>query len=922
MRNGLGACGIVMAVTLERDFTAWLEHRDAAALTRVFDATGGKLLLLAAHLCGGTGAQDLVQATFVAAMARGASWDRQRPLWPWLAAILHNEALMQLRRTRRRREVAIDAAGEVPTEHDDPPTLAASQEVLGAVVGAIDALPLPYRQVLRLRLVHGLRPVEIARSLEVPVGTVRAQLHRGLEQLRGALPLGVAAILAGLFTGDGALLAQVRQRVLEEAGASPATAGAMVLGGFSAMNGKTIAVVVAACVVLACVGFALSLRDWSFSREVEPLSPAPAKAVLVQESRSAAAASEAATRTGIEVASAPAWPFVVTVRAGGAPVTGASVEAWIAPRGLMLDNVAQGAFGREDLTKGTTGADGVFRGSLDALQDRSELALRTQLLWVRARSPRGTWGEQLRDVPETGATTVTVEIEVPVGPAIVGRVVDENGVPIPDVCIATGGEIGGDAPAEVARTQRGGEFLIVADEQAWPAFVALAHARHGTAMIEVPPLPAAHGPGHVVDVHDIVLAATNVIRGRVVLGDGSPLANVPVELAEIDAASAADVALVKRALALPRSDLRTLRWRGQQLVHGVALTNVAADGSFQFASVDPDKAYAVWVRIATVLDRAVVVARAGDSTQLVVDAHCITIEPRDQRGVLIPGVELHAEGYDLAKKSPNPREKQIPGFPEHGWTIGNPTYSADPEGRLLLLSPHDFVWRISTRHFGVGAATVRHDVVAGVSRSTCAMTLRAGPAFGRLHLVVTDEHGAAMSHGARLQSIDSDLSVNDDRTVPPASGFAWQLPPGQWRLRVLLGAEAMVSPVPQSFVRGYHEEVVRIDSDRTTEVKVVAKPAGQVAFQLQATPPHAARWKGLRIEEAGQAIELETHYRDPEQPPSSSGSPVPVLFTTAQGLPPGPHTFVVQAEDFAPAVCRVEVVADKLVRTKVELQPR
>ena len=78
----------------------------------------------------------------------------------------------------------------------------------------------------------------------------------------------------------------------------------------------------------------------------------------------------------------------------------------------------------------------------------------------------------------------------------------------------------------------------------------------------------------------------------------------------------------------------------------------------------------------------------------------------------------------------------------------------------------------------------------------------------------------------------------------------------------------------------------------------------------------------MTLEEAGQAIELETHYRDPEQPPSSSGSPVPVLFTTAQGLPPGPHTFVVQAEDFAPAVCRVEVVADKLVRTKVELQPR
>ena len=187
----------------ERDFCLWLDQRDADALGRVFDAMGGKLLLLAAHLAGpGQQAQDLVQSAFLAAMARGATWDRERPLWPWLATILHNELRMQIRSGRRRREVAIEdaATGDSRVAADDgadPASLVASQEVLTTVLAAVDALPLPYRQVLRLRLVHGLRPVDIARSLEVPVGTVRAQLHRGLEQLRGALPAGVAG-LAGL----------------------------------------------------------------------------------------------------------------------------------------------------------------------------------------------------------------------------------------------------------------------------------------------------------------------------------------------------------------------------------------------------------------------------------------------------------------------------------------------------------------------------------------------------------------------------------------------------------------------------------------------------------------------------------------------------------------------------------------------------
>lgn len=73
---------------LERDFTSWAEQRDPLALTRVFDAVAGRLLLLATHLTGPeSSAEDLVQATFLAAMARSSSRDRQRPVWPWMATI-------------------------------------------------------------------------------------------------------------------------------------------------------------------------------------------------------------------------------------------------------------------------------------------------------------------------------------------------------------------------------------------------------------------------------------------------------------------------------------------------------------------------------------------------------------------------------------------------------------------------------------------------------------------------------------------------------------------------------------------------------------------------------------------------------------------------------------------------------------------
>src|SRR5262245_53871960 len=245
---------------LERAFADWLDRRDATALAAVFDGTAGRLLLLAVHFAGpGTEAEDLVQATFLQAMERGSSWDRARPLWPWLAAILQNEARMAWRRRQARRGGGIEGADAAAARGPDPAERALHGESVDAAVAAIDALPLPYRQVLRLRLQHGLSPIEIARALEVPVGTVRSQLSRGLEQLRGALPAGLAVVVAACLVGEGPLLAQVRAHVLAQAKATAATGAVAALSllgtaGWWSMKGKLVAgAALAALLVCASV---------------------------------------------------------------------------------------------------------------------------------------------------------------------------------------------------------------------------------------------------------------------------------------------------------------------------------------------------------------------------------------------------------------------------------------------------------------------------------------------------------------------------------------------------------------------------------------------------------------------------------------------------------------------------------------------
>ena len=912
---------------LERDFAAWADRHDAAALARVFDATGGKLLLLAAHLAGsGQAAPDLVQATFVAAMAHASSWDRARPLEPWLAAILHNELRMQLRRGRRRREVGLDAAADAAANTVDPGTLAASQETMAAVLAAIDELPLPYRQVLRLRLVHGLRPVEIARSLEVPVGTVRAQLHRGLEQLRGALPAGVAGLVAAMLAGDGALLAQVRQRVLERAGelTSAGTAGAAVVQALVAaswwnMNGKMIAVVVAACVALLCLGFVVGAPEGWFRADAAPSGGSPATAAIPAPPPPATLPTPPAEAVR-HAAATEVWPLVVLVRdPAGTPIAGADVKVWTAPTGSVFWNRGSDDFLREDVSAGVTGADGCFRDPLTNLRGRSLLWRRTNQLWIEA-STRGARPstEILRLPADLDQDPLTATLELRRAGGLSGRVVDAEGSAVVRADVAEAREDRFGLGGGVRTGADGRFFLECADEaEAWPRDLVITDPKRGTAMVAVPPCA---DPRAVVDVGDIVLppATANAITGRLVLGDGSGIGGFQVRLQEFDPALGSDLNTIRRWLMEQGRRHEALAIRDGRAVFLSAQTNTRADGSFCFAGLDPTRPYLldVWnvKSIGTI-------ARPGtEPVELRIDQQLLTIEVVDERGEPLPGAAVHLDGYDPASTSTGYRAQ--PGFPAVGQVCGNWLPCGDDTGRRVHLSPFGFVWRLYTTDDHLQPVVVRHEALPGLHRTTCRIELRAETRFGKLHLLVLDEHGAPLPHGATLKSLDRDLQHDNSRMLPPPEGVTWDLPAGRWQLHVLLGKEVAFHNFADSYVRGSHDEIVTIETGRTHQVKVIAAPSGQVAFRLHSTKPPtdvAWGWKGLRIEAAGRAVDVLQYDHEPGMPWSPAGRELPVMFVTKQALPPGRHMFSITADGYQPVRCEATVVADQLTTVKVEM---
>lgn len=128
--------------------------------------------------------EDLVQDVFLRAMPRVASLRDVKAFGGWLAAIARNRAADFFRESRA--EVApLDESHEMQLSNKTQ-TREDRAEAF-AILDAIRDLPEAYREPLILRLVEGMTGPEIAARTGMTHGSVRVNLHRGMQQLRQIL---------------------------------------------------------------------------------------------------------------------------------------------------------------------------------------------------------------------------------------------------------------------------------------------------------------------------------------------------------------------------------------------------------------------------------------------------------------------------------------------------------------------------------------------------------------------------------------------------------------------------------------------------------------------------------------------------------------------------------------------------------------
>jgi RNA polymerase sigma-70 factor, ECF subfamily len=157
---------------------------DRAAFGRLYDRYAGLVhgvLLAKVRL---DEVDDLVQDVFMTALRRLSTLREAGSFGAWLVAIARNRANDYYRRTLPEDQLPGESSDqdipEVGVRGDQ-------EDQAVAILAAIRSLSEAYRETLILRLVEGMTGPEIAARTGMTHGSVRVNLHRGMQQLRAKL---------------------------------------------------------------------------------------------------------------------------------------------------------------------------------------------------------------------------------------------------------------------------------------------------------------------------------------------------------------------------------------------------------------------------------------------------------------------------------------------------------------------------------------------------------------------------------------------------------------------------------------------------------------------------------------------------------------------------------------------------------------
>ena len=169
----------------DESLAALAQDGDATAFACLLQRYERRLLNYAARLLGDVAdAEDAAQETFLRVHLHLGRYNVSRPFRPWVYRIMTNLCKDKLRHRKRRPTERLSNADAIAVEDTTSPRAAAeAEETAQRLRAAIDKLPVKQRTVFLMARYDNLPYEEIAKTLYIPVGTVKSRMNKAVTFL-------------------------------------------------------------------------------------------------------------------------------------------------------------------------------------------------------------------------------------------------------------------------------------------------------------------------------------------------------------------------------------------------------------------------------------------------------------------------------------------------------------------------------------------------------------------------------------------------------------------------------------------------------------------------------------------------------------------------------------------------------------------
>ena len=173
------------------ELVARYKRGDRAAFASLVERHQTRVYNLALRMTGNPqDAADATQDAFILALRKLSDFRGESAFTTWMHRVTVNACYDILRKRRRQPMLhVVSDDPDAPTHEPGPPAPDHADEVTGSLDAqeALRRVPVEFRAVLVLADVHDLPFQEIARILDIPVGTVKSRAHRGRLALAKAM---------------------------------------------------------------------------------------------------------------------------------------------------------------------------------------------------------------------------------------------------------------------------------------------------------------------------------------------------------------------------------------------------------------------------------------------------------------------------------------------------------------------------------------------------------------------------------------------------------------------------------------------------------------------------------------------------------------------------------------------------------------